>query len=238
MTEALLAHGRELLSASDGLRWPDERLQKQYTGTSGERLLEQAVDFITLLGQHTTLRHDWRGLDYGVGWGRMASLLAAYGSPRQLDCVDAWAESLQHARNHGLQNVLSLVSPMLRASELPRSRYDFAFAYSIFTHLPAANFINNLAELVSSLRPGGVVIFTVRDPSFRDFLRKNGKDAAEVDALESDGYWFGNAQGEHYGDTIVSPEWLDHNIGPLGRLERLGKMPREGTQIAMKLTRA
>lgn len=234
MNAALHTLGRQLLTAETGLRWPGERLQAQYTGTSGERLLTQATDFIELLAQHVPLQGDWAGLDYGVGWGRMASLMTAYGSARQLDCVDAWATSLQYARDHGLENVLALVSPMLKATQLPRSGYDFAYAYSIFTHLPAADFVNNVAELVKALRPGGVLLFTVRDPSFRDFLQKNNKFSTVVDDGD---YWFGNAQGEHYGDTIVSHEWLQQAIGHLGTLERIGKMPHEGTQIAMKLVR-
>lgn len=236
MESKLQTFGRQLLTAETGLRWPEERLQLQYTGISGERSLLQATDFLELLSALVPLKGDWRGLDYGVGWGRMASLMIHYGPARQLDCVDAWCASLMHARSHGLGNVLALVSPMLKASELPCGGYDFAYAYSIFTHLPALNFVNNIAELATSLRPGGVLLFTVREPSFRDFLQKNGKFNTAVDALDSDGYWFGNSQGEHYGDTLVSPEWLDRNIGNLGKLECIGKMPHEVTQIAMKLT--
>jgi cyclopropane fatty-acyl-phospholipid synthase-like methyltransferase len=233
MSIALQTLGRRLLTAEKGLRWPNEKLQAQYTGTSGERLLTQATDFIELIEQQVPLRGDWRGLDYGVGWGRLASLMTVHGSPQQLDGVDAWATSLQYARDHGLENVLALVSPMLKATELPGSGYDFAYAYSIFTHLPAANLVNNIGELVKALRPGGILLFTARDPSFRDFLQKNNKFITEI---EDGDYWFGNAQSEHYGDTIVSHEWLQQAIGHLGKLERIGKMPHEGTQIVYSLT--
>lgn len=229
--------GRQLLTATDGLRWPPEPVQLQYTGTSGDKLLVQATNFLSLLAKHVDLTGTWQGLDYGVGWGRMASLMTHYGTADQLDCVDAWAVSLDHARSCGLANRMSQVSPLVRPDELPRTGYDFAFAYSIFTHLPAAAMAHNVGVLLRALKPGGTLLFTVREPRFVDFLQRNNKFQTEIDTLAIGGYWFGNAQSDDYGDAIFAPEWLAANIGGLGRLERLGPMPHEPTQIAMKLVR-
>ena len=159
--------------------------------------------------------------------------MTALGTSDQLDCVDAWPTSLDHARNHGLVNRLQLVPPLLSTADLPGRDYDFIYAYSVFTHLPARDFVQNIQALRKALNPGGVLLFTVREPTFLDFLQRNNKYAPKQDRMESEGYWFGNAQSEHYGDTVISPEWLERNVG---LVERLGKMPHEGTQIAMKLT--
>lgn len=230
--------GQRLLTAMDGLRWPEERLQLQYTGASGAKSLSQATDFIRLLGAHVPALSsgNWYGLDYGVGWGRFASLMTRYGTPEQLDCVDAWEVSLERAQACGLQNRMAHVPAVLSQGDLPGDGYDFIYAYSIFTHLSKINFAQNLRVLSDALKPGGVILFTVREPAFLDFLQRINRRNPKEDALESDGYWFGNAQSEYYGDTVVTSDWLDRNIAPLGKLERLGKMPNEVTQIAMKLT--
>jgi cyclopropane fatty-acyl-phospholipid synthase-like methyltransferase len=229
--------GQRLLVATEGLRWPEERLQLQYTGASGARSLSQAMDFINLLANHVpALRTGkWHGLDFGVGWGRLASLMTAYGPPEQLDCVDAWEISLERARACGLQNRMAQVPPVLSQGDLPGEGYDFIYAYSIFTHLSKINFAQNLRVLSDALKPGGVLLFTVREPAFLEFLQRINKCKPKEDAFESDGYWFGNAQSEYYGDTVVTSDWLARNIGPLGKLERLGKIPNEVTQIVMKL---
>jgi hypothetical protein len=230
--------GQYLLGATEGLRWPEESLQLQYTGASGTKTLSQAVDFINLLATHCTALKSgrWYGLDFGVGWGRLASLMTAYGMPSQLDCVDAWEVSLERARACGWQNRMIAVPAVLTQGDLPGSNYDFIYAYSIFTHLSKLNFVQNLRVLSGALKPGGVLLFTVREPAFISFLQRIGKCIPKEDALASDGYWFGNAQSEYYGDTIVTSDWLERNVATLGRLECLGKMPNEVTQIAMKLT--
>lgn len=239
MSDALMKFGRQLFESKNGLRWPEERIQAQYTGTSGERLLQQAADFLQLLGRSTPClaTPSWRGLDYGVGWGRMASLMTCFGQPEQLDCADAWEKSLAIARDCGLKNELKLVSPKIQPGELPEEEYDFAYAYSIFTHLPEAHIINNTAKIIASLKPGGIFLFTVRDPEFVKFLIKNGKYVPQIETLDSHGYWFGNAQSSDYGDTVVSAEWLERNLGAIGDLERIGPMKYESTQIAFCLSR-
>ena len=239
MTDSLMALGTKLLESDSGLRWPEERVQAQYTGTSGERLLLQATDFLRLLEKLTPslLTPSWKGLDYGVGWGRMASLMTHFGRPEQLDCVDAWDKSLELAKACGLQNSIKRVPPQLRSIDLGMGIYDFAYAYSIFTHLPGSHIVNNTEKIVASLKPGGVFLFTVRDPKFIEFLIKNDKYRPQVDDLESDGYWFGNAQSSDYGDVIVSEEWLHQKLGTVGRLKRIGPMKYESTQIAMLLTK-
>lgn len=231
--------GRKLLESRSGLRWPEERIQAQYTGTSGERLLLQAADFLRLLEElsGTLSSPSWRGLDYGVGWGRMASLMTCFGQPEQLDCVDAWEKSLALARACGLQNSLKQVLPRLQSTDLPEASYDFVYAYSVFTHLPASHISNNAEKIIASLKPGGIFLFTIREPKFIEFLKKNNKHRSQIDTLETDGYWFGNAQSGDYGDTIISEQWIQRELGSIGHLRRIGPMKHESTQVAMLLTK-
>lgn len=230
--------GKSLLVQTQGLRWPEEALQRKYTGTSGQTLLDQAASFLGILDSLMAGRLQepgWRGLDYGVGWGRMASLMTYFGAPQQLDCVDAWEKSLQLAIDHGIENKAWVVNAKLVPGELPQGEYDFVYAYSIYTHLPESLVINNTREIMKSLRPGGMFLLTVREPPFLDFLVRTNNCRPAIDKLDTEGYWFGNVQNPDYGDTILTRNWAEANFGKLGVLERLGPMKHEPTQVALVL---
>lgn len=221
---------------SDEVHWPDETIQRNYTGSSGDNLMQRTVDFAWVLqNQIPALGHKgWRGLDYGVGWGRIASLLRHFGDGAALDCVDAWDESIKLARGCGLDNRMTQVSAMLDISELPGRGYDFIYAYSIFTHLPAENIVSNLTVLYEALKPGGKIFFTVREAKFLDYLKANGARVnASVDALDSEGYWFGNAQSGQYGDTVTTAKWISRNLEKLGSISTLGFIDSEPFQTIM-----
>ena len=241
--QKLMAFGSELLThAGDAndVHWPDETTQRNYTGSTGDNLMQRTVDFVWVLqGQVPALGHEgWRGLDYGVGWGRIASLLRYFGDGRALDCVDAWGESIKLARDCGLNNQMAQVSATLDPSELPGGDYDFIYAYSIFTHLPAENIVNNLSVLYEALKPGGRLFFTMREAKFLDYLKTNGAQVrASVDALDSDGYWFGNAQSKQYGDTVATAEWISKHLGRLGSISALGYIDSEPFQTIMMASR-
>src|ERR1700754_4537360 len=62
--------------------WPSEQLQKGYTGTYGPDLLKRAFSFTDILEKDGAFaKKNWRGLDYGCGWGRFASVLLDKGRP-------------------------------------------------------------------------------------------------------------------------------------------------------------
>lgn len=241
--ENLMKFGEELLARSGGsnaVHWPDEVMQRNYTGSSGQNLMQRTVDFVWLLQTQVPAlnRAGWRGLDYGVGWGRIASLLRYFGSGAALDCVDAWEESIKLARDSGLDNRMAQVSAMMTHAELPDRGYDLIYAYSIFTHLPAENIVNNLTVLFDALKPGGKIVFTVREVKFLDYLKTSGAQVnASIDALDSDGYWFGNAQNSQYGDTVTTAEWISKHLDKRGSISTLGFIDSEPFQTIVTMTR-
>jgi SAM-dependent methyltransferase len=237
----LRERGKELLTQDglNGIRWPAPETQRAYTGADGEVLLGRTVDFVEKLASVVpSLESDqWRGLDYGVGFGRIASLLSLFGSASQLTCVDAWQKSLNLARESGLMNPSFLVDASLKEGALPTGEYDFAYAYSIFTHLPDSIFVHNISRIVASLKPGGVFVFTVREPKFIDFLKRSNKFNPVRDELETAGYWFGNAQSADYGDTVVTSDWIQKHLSGFGSIEMLGVLPSEPFQHIVRLQR-
>ena len=79
-----LSEGREGLP-----RWPDTKLQAGYAGTHSVALLRRAFAFLNILDEDGAFCDGWRGLDYGCGWGRFASVMLSKGTPEQFDLVDA-----------------------------------------------------------------------------------------------------------------------------------------------------
>ena len=224
----------------DGVRWPSQAVQSQYTGASGDLLLARTVDFALFLASTfpNVAQRKTKGLDYGVGFGRIASVVNSIFPLTSLDCVDAWPASVELARSTGLTSSVKLVGAILSEHDLRESEYDYCYAYSVFTHLSKRAFLNNLEKLAASLRSNGKLIFTVRSPRFIEFLDRNGKLRAEERRIEDDGFWFGNRQNDDYGDTVVTEEWLLSATENLGPLIIQGALPSEPLQVVVSLTKA
>jgi len=203
--------------------WPSESEQMRFTGGFGVPLLKRAVTLVEEMEKDGAFANPrWRGLDYGCGWGRIASYLLTLGAAEQLDMCDAWQDSVDMARNAGFKNKIFKVSDVLKAGELTTNAYDFCFAMSIFTHLDRSAFENNLRVLVAALKPGGRLYFTVRHQSFLDNMIANGK-ATPRSALDSSGFWhLTYPDRECYGETAVSREYVEAVGGALGSIDYLG----------------
>lgn len=237
--DVLFRLGKGLLTHEglNGIGWPDPSIQRAYTGADGEVLLQRTIDFVEKLIACAPIIEceNWRGLDYGVGFGRIASILSNFGRPDQLTCVDAWEKSLSLAKSCGLKNPAYLVDSQLGKLSLQPNSFDFAYAYSIFTHLPKDVFLKNIEMIVSSLKPGGVFVFTVREPKFLEFLMRNNKYNPVVNDLLDSGYWFGNQQNESYGDTVFDIKWIESNLSCFGVIENIGIVKSEPFQLILAL---
>jgi SAM-dependent methyltransferase len=196
-------------------RWPGEEVQRSYTGRSGAQLLGLTRAFVARLAADGAFPPGWRGLDYGAGFGRIATAMLTEGGPDQLDLGDAWERALSLLRANGFRNRLIQVSDVLREGELDPDAYDVIYSVSVFTHLAEEPFWNNLSMLRRSLKPGGRLYFTVRH---RDFLSNPSLPAplaAEIAAsLEAGtGFGFGASHAGRptahiYGDSIIEEDRL------------------------------
>ena len=112
----------ERVGKPDGLpAWSAEEIQKTYTGTSGLPLMQSTLRFVE------TLEHagafgtpGWCGLDYGCGWGRIASVLLTRGEPAQLDLCDAWPRTIALLRGAGFATGSSPWPRSWRTATCPR----------------------------------------------------------------------------------------------------------------------
>jgi SAM-dependent methyltransferase len=197
--------------------WPNPEQQMRYTGRYGLELMEFTKAFVDLLDRDGAFeKPGWRGLDFGCGWGRIASYMLTRGSPAQLDLCDAWASSL--ALLDGFQNRRWLVAEILKSTDVPAGSYDFVLAFSILSHLNRKAFNAALTILTSALRPDGKLYFTVwHDEALR---AENNKGRFPQDAAcDPSGFWSSSQEdGPVFGNTIVTTAFLVDQCQSIGKL--------------------
>lgn len=139
-------------------------VQKSWTGFSGDVLLDQSVSFVRSAAENytaltgTTLR-DKRILDYGCGYGRFLRLFRYYSD--NVRGVDAWEESLALSRAAGFGDRVAKIDPV--PETLPaETAFDFAFAFSVFTHLNERAATAALRAMRQVAAPGAVLCITIR----------------------------------------------------------------------------
>jgi SAM-dependent methyltransferase len=106
-------------------------------------------------------RADLDLLDFACGYGRFLRLLVLGTPPARI-----WASEIQHdavdyvVSEFGVHGIYSDVDP-LRFQ--PDRAFDFIWVASLFSHLPEQLFYDWLARLLTVLKPGGVLCFSVHD---------------------------------------------------------------------------
>jgi hypothetical protein len=205
--------------SNDLPQWPSKEVQRGITATSGPGAVRKAQSFIDMLDKDGAFVPDWKGLDYGAGWGRIASLLLSKGSPEQLDLVDAMDRSLALLEAARLKNRRWKVSMILKPGEIPENTYNFIYAFSVFTHLGPRAFFTNLEAHRRGVRSGGTVYFTVRHPEFATH-RYSEKTEEISRALDEQGFWFTPTAGgggieSDFGRMIITEERLRESFAPL-----------------------
>jgi SAM-dependent methyltransferase len=149
---------------------PDPALQSRWNGVSGAALAAQSAAFYARLCSRFE-RHSEiplvgaEVLDFGCGWGRLTRFLARDVEPGRLYGCDPSKEILDVGRATGVPATLA------RSEHLPErvpfdGPFDLAFAFSVFTHLSEAAHERCLRALHDALRPGGILVVTVRPPAY------------------------------------------------------------------------
>jgi 2-polyprenyl-3-methyl-5-hydroxy-6-metoxy-1,4-benzoquinol methylase len=217
----------KLRSPSSAPQWPDVGMQLKYTNWKGPTLIGRTMAFIDILERDGAFRPNWKGLDYGCGWGRIASLCLSKGSAAQLDMVDAWTKSLSDVGTLKFPNRIWQVSEILQSGDLPADTYDFVYSFSVFTHLARKPFEENLLMLSKALKKNGNIYITVRREEFARHHYPEERARAIVEQLKrNDGFWFessttGLGDESSWGHAIVTEDYLK-GLG-LGKVDYLGK---------------
>lgn len=196
-------------------RTPD-KIQQEWTGSSGDTLLRQSCSFLNMVAAEFTQATGRslagaKVLDFGCGWGRLMRLLPFFTDPVNIYGSDAWDVSLKYARD------AKILGTLAKSDDLPTSlpfyevNFDLIYAFSVFTHLSEAAARACLAAMRHSIAPNGLVIISVRPEEFWDFEARNKQ--ADYSHLrkqhEMSGFAFlPSATNANYGDTSVSRAYL------------------------------
>lgn len=214
-------------------RWPAPEVQAGFIARSGVSAVRLTQDYLDLLVKDGAFKGDWKGLDYGCGFGRFTSLMLQYGIPAQVDMADPMTRVQKMIKESGFENRFFLIPQILTDGDLPKE-YDFVFTYSVFTHFAHEPFVKNFAQLLSVLKPGGTFYATFRQedflPQFCKYWYKDGaaeKEKAYREQLRKEKFLYVAIidhpdRKDFWGSAFVEPEFL-RNLLPSGyKMDFLG----------------
>lgn len=216
---------------------PEPGLQELWNGVSGAALAAQSLAFYRVLRERAAERlpgglEEARVLDFGCGWGRLTRYLARDVAPGRLYGCDPVELILDICRQTRVPAVLARSD--VRSPRLPfDERFDLAFAFSVFTHLSEPAHRDALAALHGGLRPGGLLVVTVRPSGF----------------LGGDGYRFephpaeaSNPQYEDgemtYGETVLPLSYVREHWAPRFELLSARLLVGDLQQVVLELRRS
>jgi SAM-dependent methyltransferase len=154
-------------------RVPDPSLQELWNGAHGARLSNQSKTFYTKVGERFAQHadrplSDARVLDYGCGWGRLIRFFARDVAPGSLHGCDPVQQILDVCRDSGVPAELTKTDFL--PERLPYDEpFDLAYSFSVFTHISERAADTCLRALHAALRPGGILVLTVRPPEYLHF---------------------------------------------------------------------
>ena len=236
---------------------PEPLCQELWNGTSGVALAAQSRAFYVKLRERyaTYSGHplaDSRVLDFGCGWGRLTRYLARDVAPGGLHGCDPVEEILQVCRDNGVP--ATLARSELFPDPLPfDGEFDLAFSFSVFTHISEAAHESCLRALHGALRPGGLLVLTVRPPDYlsRSPLMRPARESLCPDPalrLAEPRYVFvpHSAESRHfqyqggemsYGETVITLPYVRERWSPLFDLLEVDVLVHDLHQVMLTLRR-
>lgn len=238
---------------------PDPALQQMWNGTSGPTLAAQSVCFYRKLKEMqklhgTGLLERCRTLDFGCGWGRLTRMLGRDVEPGLLygcDPVDSILDVSRQCRVPA-----NLARSEFLPEELPfEERFDLVFAFSVFTHISEAAHLASLEAIHSGLAPDGLLVVTVRPPSYisHNPMMQSAAKALGSDplaALKEPNYLFmphdtdGHPQYDEdaddpmsYGETVIPLAYIREKWASMFDLLDVSLMTGDMYQVAVTLRR-
>jgi SAM-dependent methyltransferase len=196
---------------------PSADVQRRYTWWEGAELMVQSVEFVRTL---SVAYPRWSGagiedatvLDYGAGWGRLSRMLLQFIPGDRVYACDAWKPTVDIYNSLGFKRPCDLVAPVPTNLPYNRGQFDLVWLFSVLTHLPAEAADAVMRALHGVVAPSGLVVLTIRSPSF---WRANPLVAADIDVdaiveqHRSSGFaHVPDATAPNWGDTSMSPEYI------------------------------
>lgn len=149
---------------------PEERVQLQSNGISGDHALRDAWVFYRLMKQlyeqHAGKLSDANAIvDFGVGWARMIRFFLRDVEPQKLWGIDHYDKVIEVSKQACKWGNFKLIAPV-PPTDFADASVDLVYAYSVFSHLSEEAHLKWVAEFGRILRPGGMLIATTWSPDF------------------------------------------------------------------------
>ena len=183
--------------------FPDEQLQREIHGHSGEVSLHEAHTFFREVKAYASyagrpVAPHRRMLDFGCGWGRVLRLFMKDIEPTNLFGTDSTSRFLLDARrcNPALAFMpCEKVPPTIFAPD----SLDYVISWSVFSHLDEYYATRWVEEFHRLLKPGGLVMMTTQSRRFIQFC-------AEMRVRRASGIRL-----EHHWYEICADSFLDES---------------------------
>jgi SAM-dependent methyltransferase len=199
-----------------------EEVQKSWTGTHGQSLLNQSLAFIkTMTFGYSALTgkkiENASVLDYGCGWGRLIRLLYKFVSVQNIYGVDPWDESIKICNQNRVKGNLA-ISEYVPLSLPFERQFDLIFAFSVFTHLSKKTTHTVLNTLRKYISPEGVLVITIRPKEYWGFHKNGSFESEMVKMHDKTGFAFmphnrTPIDGDiTYGDTSIALDYISNNF--------------------------
>lgn len=149
---------------------PGHEEQYRTTGRRGDTTLEPALRTYLVVREAavrygTGITDTTDLLDFGCGWGRVTRFFIKDILPGHLWGAEYRDDLVEFCREANLRASV-VASPELPPLPFDDARFDIALAFSVFTHFAEEHHRRWLAEIHRVLRPGGLLVATVRHRSF------------------------------------------------------------------------
>lgn len=202
-----------------------EETQIQWTGASGYPLLFQTCAIARAmengLYRFANMRLDGaRILDFGCGWGRLIRVMYRFTDPSNIYGCDPWDKSLELCQESGIRANLAQSDYLPTSIPFGDVKFDFIYAFSVFTHLSERAATAAMAACRKSIKNDGVMMITLRPLSYWGYHHTN-IGPVDVDRLHADHHRKGFAFRPHsresvdgditYGDTSISLDYIRRN---------------------------
>jgi SAM-dependent methyltransferase len=166
---------------------PDETIQLRFSGKAGDEALVEAHTlarvFKELYRDHVgPFTESTRVLDYGCGWGRITRFFLKDVAGRNLWGIDCNEDLIAFCRESNRWSRFEVNDPM-PPSDLAGDHFDLAFSYSVFSHMREDVHLAWLDELRRVVKPGGLLILTVRPRHFISYCATLTAESAPQAAL-------------------------------------------------------
>lgn len=226
---------------------PSSDIQKDWTGTSGHKLMDKSLAFIkTIISTYNSLSEttliESNILDFGCGWGRLIRLLNKYVPENQIHGVDPFHKSIEICQKTNVR--ANLYQSEYIPRNLPTSqemKFDFIMAFSVYTHLSEKVTKISIETLKNHLTDTGILAITIRPIEYWNFIMQK-KDSfitnEEIKKLKDQHNNNGFAFYPHnrkpiedevtYGDTSMNLDYINKNF--LG-LKIIGVEYNEGDSL-------